>query len=232
MYAVSVELCDENTILMRQRLGGVNGEWVNYGSTNAGCGDIAWFMRNCASGLDLAELSRQAMHIPAGCEGLLFMPYLNGERAPLWNNAIAGGFAGLRSHHRTAHMFRAVLEGVAFGKRDILSYLPEAASHCKLSGGSTVNRLWNQIRCDIIGKECAVIEEKEIALIGVLRSLMENNDDHQIAQRLKESLHATILQPQQETQVVYQEQFMRFKDMQAQLLASPVNEEELVCLSK
>ena len=97
-------------------------------------------------------LSELAADVPAGAEGLLFLPYLAGERTPHLDAAASGVFLGLRLHHRTGHLVRAVMEGVGFALRECLSLVAPHAAQVTLSGGVTQSPTWCQILADIFGQ--------------------------------------------------------------------------------
>jgi xylulokinase len=94
------------------------------------------------------HLSKLASSVPAGAEGLLFLPYLAGERTPYNDPQAAGLFLGLRLHHGSGHLARAVMEGVGFALLDCLT-LVDGAAAITLSGGVTQSDIWPQILADI-----------------------------------------------------------------------------------
>ena len=97
-----------------------------------------------------AKLSQWASEVPAGSEGLIFLPYLSGERNPHNDPNAAGMLLGLRLHHSAGHMARAVMEGVCFGLLDCINLLPnQAGGEIVLSGGISQSETWTQIAADI-----------------------------------------------------------------------------------
>ena len=181
---------DAQDVLLRQRL---DDEWVYYGSTNSGGQNINWFMEQIAPEYTLEALTELASKIPAGSEALLYLPFLSGERAPHWDSGLSSSFIGLQPRHSKAHMFRALLEGVAFNKRHILEFLPQHAQCCKIAGGSSVNALWNEIRCHIIGVPLQRIIETEVALLGVLRFMATINADQEMLDGLQKNLCGDVI---------------------------------------
>jgi len=114
-------------------------------------------------------LAEQASHAPAGCEGLLFLPYLTGERTPHPDPNARGAFVGLTVRHTKAYLTRAVLEGVAFGLRDSLELMRElgiTATQVRASGGGARSELWRQILADIFDAEIATVNMTEGAAYG------------------------------------------------------------------
>jgi xylulokinase len=110
-----------------------------------------------------------AAKIPAGCEGLLYLPYLSGERTPYPNPNARGVFFGLSLRHTKAHLTRAVLEGVAFGLRDSLELMRSLGiifNHVRASGGGARSTLWRQIMADIFGTKIITTNVTEGAAFG------------------------------------------------------------------
>ncbi len=95
------------------------------------------------------KLSRLAAEAPAGAEGLIFLPYLVGERVPHMDPDATGMFLGLRLHHQAAHLARAVMEGVGFALKDCLFLIDVQEPHLVLSGGAAASTVWPQILADI-----------------------------------------------------------------------------------
>jgi xylulokinase len=114
-----------------------------------GAREWAWQALDGGSLLDLDEAAAQA---EPGAGGLIFLPYMMGERSPWWNPLARGAFVGLSMQHGKPQMARAVLEGVAFGLRQILDALREQAGEVaalRLIGGGGKSRLWQQILADV-----------------------------------------------------------------------------------
>lgn len=99
--------------------------------------------------------TRLARRVPAGAEGLLFLPFLEGERAPFWDRDLRAAFIGLTSAHQTGHLHRAVLEGVAFSLRscrDLVNDIGFQVEHPFLGGGPMRNALWRAILVAVLGQ--------------------------------------------------------------------------------
>lgn len=97
--------------------------WHFMGVTLAAAGSLQWYRDTLLPGVSFDDVLREAEAAPAGCEGLLFLPYLSGERTPHPDPLARGAFVGLTVRHGRAHMTRAMLEGVAFSMRDCLALL-------------------------------------------------------------------------------------------------------------
>lgn len=104
-------------------------------------------------------LEKEAERVPAGAEGLIFLPYLMGERSPNWNPDARGVFLGITRKHTKAHLLRAVYEGVAFNLRTIFQALGELGvelQELRVIGGGAKSRLWTQILADVLGRPLTV----------------------------------------------------------------------------
>ncbi|MCL7452552.1 MAG: FGGY-family carbohydrate kinase, partial [Anaerolineae bacterium] len=123
-----------------------------------------------APGVDYDALLAAAAHILPGSEGLLFLPYLTGERTPHPDPLARGAFVGLTLRHSQAHLTRAVLEGVAFGLRDSLALMQSAGlqeiRQVRVSGGGAQSPLWRQILADVLGVELVTVNTSEGAAYG------------------------------------------------------------------
>ncbi len=110
------------------------------------------------------ELTAEAAQVPPGAEGLLFLPYLSGERTPHMDPLARGGFIGLTMRHKRAHLVRAVMEGVVYSLRDSLEIMHElgmVTSQIRATGGGGRSPLWRQMQADIYGTEVAVLAVEE-----------------------------------------------------------------------
>jgi xylulokinase len=133
-------------------------------------GSLRWFRDALAPGVAFGELAASAAEVRVGSEGLIFLPYLTGERSPHPDPLARGAFVGLTVAHDRRHMTRAVLEGVAFGLRDGLDLMTQAGmpapSEIRASGGGTASPLWRQILADVLGAEIATVNTTEGAAYG------------------------------------------------------------------
>jgi sugar (pentulose or hexulose) kinase len=131
---------------------------------------LDWFVADALGGaVALPELLVEAAEAPTGAAGLLFLPYLAGERWPLHDPAARGAFVGLTLAHRRGHLVRAVLEAAAFALRHVAS--PAVAAglpfrELRVTGGTAASRLWNQVKADVVGVEVAVPAVAEASVAG------------------------------------------------------------------
>lgn len=148
----------------------VPGKWHLMGVMLSAAGSLRWFRDALAPGTSFDDLLAPATHVPAGSEGLLFLPYLTGERTPHPDPLARGAFVGLTVRHTQAHLTRAVLEGVAFGLRDSFELMKNAGlppiTQVRASGGGTQSALWRQILADVLQAEIVTINTTEGAAYG------------------------------------------------------------------
>lgn len=149
----------------------VPGMWHFMGVMLSAAGSLQWYRDTLAPGVDFGTLTDKAASVPAGSEGLFFMPYLTGERTPHPDPLARAGFIGLTTRHTQAHMTRAVLEGVAFGLRDSFELIcaSEAGreiSRIHVSGGGAKSPIWRQIMADILNRPMVTVEAVEGAAYG------------------------------------------------------------------
>jgi xylulokinase len=141
------------------------------GGAMAGTGRaLDWLVGEAFAGTaTISELLAEAATAPAGAGGLLFLPYLAGERWPLHDPAARGAFVGLTLRHRRAHLVRAVLEAAAFALRHVAAPAVAAGlpfTELRVTGGTAASRLWNQVKADIVGVEVTVPRVAEASVAG------------------------------------------------------------------
>lgn len=142
----------------------VPGLWLLQGGTVGGGGALNWFKREFGAaeraaaawtgGSTFAEMDREAGNVPPGSEGLVFLPYLAGERSPLWDVHAKGVYYGVTFAKTRAHFARACMEGVAYSLRHNLETAREAGAEAgvlRAMGGAANSRLWTQIKADVTG---------------------------------------------------------------------------------
>jgi len=137
----------------------VPGQWLLQGGTTGGGGVLKWFRQEFGAGASFDELTAGAEKIPAGAEGVLFLPYMAGERSPLWDADAKGVLYGLGFDKTRDHVVRAMLEGVAFSLEHNLRTAAETGAEIgtlNAMGGSSNSRLWTQIKADVTGRTIQV----------------------------------------------------------------------------
>jgi len=158
----------------------VPGKWHTMGVMLSAGGSLRWACdalcdaeRSVAALLDRDPyeiMTAEAEKAPVGCEGLIFLPYLSGERTPYPNPNARGVFFGLTLRCNRAYLVRSILEGVAFGLRDsfeIIKAMGVAIREVRASGGGARSALWRQIQADVTGQPHVRIMPDEGAALGV-----------------------------------------------------------------
>ncbi len=148
----------------------VPGRWHFMGVMLSAAGSLQWHRDELAPSMKFDDLVAEAQEIPPGSEGLLFLPYLTGERTPYPDPLARGAWVGLTVRHGRAHLTRAVLEGVAFGIKDIFTLIQQAGlgeiQQVRVSGGGAKSPLWQQIIADVLGVELVTVNTTEGAAFG------------------------------------------------------------------
>lgn len=152
----------------------IPGRWHVMGVTQAAGLSLRWFRDQFGAGRDdgrdpYERLTDEAAAAEPGSKGLLWTPYLMGERTPHLDPGARGALVGLTASHTRAHVIRSILEGVAFSLRDSFTIFGEMGmpvNSIRLGGGGARSRLWRQIQADAYGKEVEVVEAEEGAAYG------------------------------------------------------------------
>jgi xylulokinase len=144
--------------------------WHLMGVMLSAAGSLQWYRDTLAPNTSFDELMAEAADVPAGSEGLIFLPYLSGERTPHPDPLARGGWVGLTLRHKRGHLTRAILEGVAFGLNDGFGLIKGAGlgdiQQIRVSGGGAKSLLWRQILADVLGAELVTVNTTEGAAYG------------------------------------------------------------------
>jgi xylulokinase len=152
----------------------VPGRWQVMGVTQGAGLSLRWFRDQFGGGVDdgrdpYERLCAEAAKVPPGAAGLLWAPYLMGERTPHLDPEARAALVGLTASHSRAHVVRAILEGVAFSLRDSLSILDEMkvpVENIRVGGGGARSPVWRQIQAEIYGRAVEVATAEEGAAYG------------------------------------------------------------------
>jgi xylulokinase len=143
--------------------------WHMTGVTLSAGESLKWFRNQFGGGKSFAELDREAATVPSGSQGAIWLPYLMGERTPHLDPNARAAFVGLTGGHTSAHLTRAVMEGVAFSLRDCLEIfrgLGAPVETIRLGGGGATSPLWRQIQADVYQHSVETITVDEGAAFG------------------------------------------------------------------
>ena len=147
------------------------GVWYVMGAVLNACLAANWFNEKVLGTRDYVAMHAAAQQTAPGAGGLVFLPYLTGERTPHMNERARGAFIGLTLGHTRAEMERAVLEGVAYSLRDsleIIRGMELPVDRVILSGGGARSAVWGQIMADVLGMPLYATETHEEAALGAI----------------------------------------------------------------
>jgi len=147
----------------------VPGRWHNTGVTQAAGLSLRWYRDNFGKGRSFDELVELADSIPSGADGLLWLPYLMGERTPHLDPHARAALVGLTASHTEGHVVRALLEGVAFSLRDSIEIFAELGTEVRsvrLGGGGARSPLWQKIQADVYRRPVETATTDEGAAFG------------------------------------------------------------------
>ncbi len=197
----------------------VPGRWHLMGVMLSAAGSLRWFRDTAAPNLSYDELTEGAKSVPPCSEGLLFLPYLTGERTPHPDPLARGAFVGLTVRHNRNHLTRSVLEGVAFGLRDSFELIKsaglESIRQVRVSGGGAKSELWRQILADVFNAELVTVNTTEGAAFG---AALLAGVGTRVWQSVDEACQATVKQtgctsPQPETAARYDEGYALYRQL-------------------
>ena len=194
----------------------VPGAYHLMGVTLSAGGSLSWWRETL--GGDYDDLVEAASGIPPGSEGLVFLPYLSGERTPHLDPKARGAFFGLTVRHGVAHMTRAVMEGVIFSLRDSLEIMRELevpVEDVRATGGGARSALWRQLQADIYGTPIrrTVADEGPAygaaLLAGVASDTYVDVDEATSLVKLREE----ITEPDRERAKIYEEHYEVYRSL-------------------
>ena len=147
----------------------ISGLWVLGGAMNATGKALDWLAGILGDGQGIEGLLAEAARVPPGAAGLVFLPYLAGERSPIWDPAARGAFVGLTLSHTRGHLVRAVVEAAALALRHVIGPIVAVGAsvrELRVSGGPAQSPAWNQLKADVTGLVVAVPRVAETAVLG------------------------------------------------------------------
>ena len=193
------------------------------GPINNGGIALQWWLKNNTEKeleeTDYEQLFEQIAEVKAGSDGLLFLPYLTGDRAPIWDSESCGVFFGAKLAHGKVHFSRAVLEGICYSMYDVLDAIEEKSLPVKqinISGGIVKSEIWMQMMADITGKDVVITQTEDASAVGAALLAMKtlgliDNYSDLLAADLK------IIKPNTLNTEIYLKNFIIFKKLYADL---------------
>ncbi|MHC5252755.1 xylulokinase [Listeria kieliensis] len=174
---------------------------------------LEWFRKVFAPEEDFAELTSELAQVPIGANGVVFNPYLFGERSPYFNPYLSASITGVRANHTRQDIVRAVLEGVAFSLKNVYQEmeLSESIQTFRITGGVVKNPLWLQMFADIFETKMEVLTLDEGPAFGALMCAIQGVEGRDASEILAEfNPLRKVLTPVEENIVRYQEAYQRF----------------------
>ncbi|PAV30617.1 gluconate kinase [Virgibacillus profundi] len=185
------------------------------GATNNGGIALQWLKDLLEFQGSHDELLAGANDVEPGSDGILFLPYVNGERAPVWNQHAKGNFYGLSIGHKKEHLVRAVLEGITFNLYQIGKSLEEIAGKpekISVNGGLTKSSLWVQIMADVFGKEIHLSDTHHNAAWGAAWTALVGIGKVGSFEEIKKNLPAEkVVQPNRQNHEVYLKVYEKYE---------------------
>lgn len=184
---------------------------------------LQWFKEITGQGAaPFNRLINDVVSVPAGANKLIFLPYLAGERAPLWDPNARGAFIGLTMNHTRREMTRAVMESVGFAIRDIITVMEELGLHVddmRITGGQARSPEWIQMKADITGKRFLLPVMKDAELAGDLCIALLGLGHYQsLADAAEESIQIErVFEPNNTNRLVYDDLFSAYRESYAGL---------------
>jgi gluconokinase len=192
--------------------------FVTGGATNNGSVLLNWFNENFLSNQsNIATLIQNALSVGAGAEGLIFLPYVFGERAPFYNPHARGVFFGLAQHHTHRHMVRAILEGICFEIKSISQAVEQSAGDAiriMASGGFTQSAKWVQLLADILGKEVGVQFLNDASAFGASKMGFKALN---LEFEFGSAYEPQLFKPNKDNRELYDRYFMLFNELTSEL---------------
>lgn len=185
------------------------------GPTNNGGIALQWLKELLNYEGSFNEFTQKAEKVAPGAEGLLFLPYINGERAPLWNQQAKGNFFGMSVTHKREHFVRAVLEGITLNLYQIgqsLENLAGAPDKIYVNGGLARSSLWLQMLADMFGKEVYVSESHHSAAWGAAWTGLVALNKVASFEQIKENIPmSTPIVPNESNHKTYRELYKKYE---------------------
>ncbi|EUJ21842.1 FGGY-family carbohydrate kinase [Listeria aquatica] len=174
---------------------------------------LEWFRKVFAPEEDFEELTSELAQVPIGANGVVFNPYLFGERSPYFNPYLSASITGVRANHTRQDIVRAILEGVAFSLKNVYQEmeLSESIQTFRITGGVVKNPLWLQMFADIFETKMEVLTLDEGPAFGALMCAIQGAEGRDASEILaKFNPLRKVLMPVEENIVCYREAYQRF----------------------
>ena len=194
----------------------VPGLWYPGTATSSCANSYRWY-RDAFEGGSFEELNSGAEQIPAGCDGLMFHPYLNGELTPYNDPLLKASYTGVSSRHTRAHFTRATLEGVAFSLKDCMNTVNELGmemGRIRIIGGGAKGKLLRQIVADVLGMRMEKIKVDDSSFGTAILTAVGIGWFDSFEQATESCIEIdSVTEPNPKTQHIYEKLFRKYKDI-------------------
>lgn len=192
--------------------------FISGGAVNNGGIAVDWLLKNFMGKTTLTAADYDALFktidaVPAGSDGLLFLPYLYGERAPIWDANASGAYLNIHAQHTQAYFLRAALEGICYALNDVLTSLEASSApihQLNVSGGFITSQVWMQLLADITRKKLALLQLEDASAMGAIYLAMEAIYPKTA---LPQIANSKVIEPNREKHKHYAKTFRIFKQL-------------------
>jgi xylulokinase len=232
-----ITVCSEKPVFdirFMNRCHVIKDRWLYHGAMSSTGASLKWFRDEFFSDFVLQEeetgisayqrMDELACKSPPGANGLIFLPYMSGERTPVWDPNAKGVFFGLNLQTKKADIIRSILEGCGFGLKQIIE-IAEKITGEKIEdfiaiGGGAKSQIWGQIKSDITGKIIKVLDFNDAAVIGAMLlaglAVGVYKSPMQAQSYISKNIYTTIY-PQQKNKAIYDSKFEIYKSLYPKL---------------
>lgn len=200
------------------------GTFICGAPVNNGGNVLEWMMKNFLENInpvekDYLQFFNKVANTEAACKGLIFLPYLYGERAPVWDEKSSAVFFGIKSFHTQSHFSRAAIEGVCYALKNIIEIIEESAgaiTQLNVSGGFIHSGTWIQILADVTGKRICSIQAEDASSYGAAMLCMKAMNIIENYQSLKPT-DEIMIEPIEENFAAHKKYYPVFKKLYSEL---------------
>ena len=208
----------------------VPGKWCVFGCMLSAGGSLQWLRNTLMAddveafrkarkdpGLLYPEMLAEAAEAPPGCEGLLFLPYLTGERCPYADPDARGAWVGLTVRHNRSHLIRSVVEGITFGMRDQVEIMRSRGvkvTEVRASGGGAASAFWRQMQADMYNARVVTINTREGGALGVaLLAAVGTGEYQSVPEACSAAIKVTETRKPQKASKVYDSMYPHYRQL-------------------
>lgn len=193
------------------------------GAINNGGIALQWllksFLNRAITQQDYTQAFEEIDAVPAGSNGLIFLPYLTGERSPIWDTKSCGTFFGINTNHTQAFFARAVLEGICFSLNEILTVIEQSSdkiTQINVSGGFVASKTWMTMLADLTGKRICLLQAEDASAIGAAYMAMRSLNLIKDYTGIKMQFHE-VIDPDMVKHTIYKKNFSVYKQLYTNL---------------